>query len=209
MSNDTRQQRLRALVRELNQRRKKQALKTDILCNDLIAAQRQFVSQLRDITFSAAFYKVLVAPTDLHELLTSTAGLIKQQYPSVSVAFFLRDEHGEEVTVFDSNRPVDPIRDSLEACFTGRLIDVICATGKPCTLDDLYELGLAADPQWLRSVSGIAIPLTRFTERLGFMFLYTPNRHPLKPRQITTLANLAPTLSKAIISLQPAPTYTD
>ncbi|HEX41760.1 MAG TPA: GAF domain-containing protein, partial [Phycisphaerales bacterium] len=198
MSNDTRQRRVRALVRELNRRRKKQALRTDILCNDLLAAQRAFVAQLREIAFAAAFYKALVAPSDLHELLTTAAGLIRQQWPACGAAFFLRDEHGEQVTVFDSGRAVDPIRDCLDACFNGRLIDRVCTAGKPCTLDDLYELGMSTEPRWLKGISAVAVPLVRPSERIGFIFLYTPMDQPLTPRQITALANLAPTLARAI-----------
>jgi len=209
MTDDTRQRRVRALVRELNRRRKKQALKADILCNDLLTAQRAFVGQLREIAFAAAFYKTLIGPSDLHELMAAAAGLIRQQFPACGVAFFLRDEHGEQVSVFDSDRPVDPIRDSLEACLHGRLIDPVCAAGKPCTLDDLRELGMSAEPHWLRSISAVAVPLCRPPERIGFIFLYAPLGQPLAARQTAALAGLAPTLAKAIQALQPAPTYPD
>ena len=49
-----RHQRLRLLLKKLNKDRKKQAKKTDILCNDLIGAQRGFIRKLRSISFSAA-----------------------------------------------------------------------------------------------------------------------------------------------------------
>ena len=42
-----RHKRVRLLVKKLNTKRKKQAQKIDILCNDFIAAQRDFIKNLK------------------------------------------------------------------------------------------------------------------------------------------------------------------
>ena len=60
MDHKQRYRRLRLLIARLNKERKKQAKKTDILCNDLIAAQRGFIKRLGTISFAADFYEAIV-----------------------------------------------------------------------------------------------------------------------------------------------------
>ena len=55
MSQDQRQERLRLLIKKLNKARKRQASQVDILCNDFIVAQRDFVKRLNSVTFATAF----------------------------------------------------------------------------------------------------------------------------------------------------------
>jgi len=84
-----RHRRLRLLIRKLNKERKKQAQKIDILCNDFISAQRDFIKRLNTINFTANFYEAIVGITDLSSLLYVAGKLIEDEIPDSNVAFFL------------------------------------------------------------------------------------------------------------------------
>lgn len=90
LMNNQRHRRLRLLISKLNKQRKKQAKKIDILCNDFIAAQRNFIDRLNAISFAANFYKSVIGLTDLSKLLHIVSRLIKEELADVNVTFFLR-----------------------------------------------------------------------------------------------------------------------
>ena len=50
--NETRNKRVRSLVRKLNKVRKDQTKQIDILCNDMVSAHGDFVKQLKELTFA-------------------------------------------------------------------------------------------------------------------------------------------------------------
>ncbi|MFQ6036088.1 MAG: hypothetical protein ACE5NM_09630, partial [Sedimentisphaerales bacterium] len=75
-----RHKRLRLLISKLNKERRKQAKKIDMLCNDLIAAQRDFIRRLSTISFAADFYKSIIGITDLSRLLSIASKLIKDEF---------------------------------------------------------------------------------------------------------------------------------
>jgi hypothetical protein len=85
-----RHKRLRLLISKLNKQRKKQAKKIDILCNDFIAAQRDFIERLNAVSFAADFYQSVIGLTDLSKLLHTVSKLIKQEVTHANVTFFLR-----------------------------------------------------------------------------------------------------------------------
>ena len=88
---EQRQRRLRLLVKKLNKERKKQAQKIDILCNDLIAAQRSFIKRLSTISFIANFCESIVGSADLNNLLYTAVRIIKAETADASVIFFLKN----------------------------------------------------------------------------------------------------------------------
>ena len=79
-----RHRRLRLLVKKLNRERKRQAKKIDILCNDLIAAQRDFIRRLNTISFTANFYKSIVGASDLARLLNTAGRYVKEEIADVN-----------------------------------------------------------------------------------------------------------------------------
>lgn len=93
----TRQEKMRLLISKLNKERKKQAKKIDILCNDFIAAQRDFIKGLKTISFIANFYESIIGITDLNSLLYTAVKLIKAEYADANVTFFLRQTSASSV----------------------------------------------------------------------------------------------------------------
>jgi hypothetical protein len=103
MSQTERYQRLRLLIQKLNKQRKRQASQIDILCHDLIGAQRSFLHRLQDLGFAAEFYRSLLGCTDVHGVLARAGRIIKQELPGTGVTFFLRQPDGCEVHACDGD----------------------------------------------------------------------------------------------------------
>jgi len=115
-----RDKRVRVLVKRLNKARKAQAKKIDILCNDFVSAQREFIKRLGAISFAANFYEAIVGTGDLDVLLNTAGKLIKEQIPDANISFFLRGAENFELHLLETNgrsrlnsstwRDVSPLR---------------------------------------------------------------------------------------------------
>jgi hypothetical protein len=194
--------RLRLLIRRLNRERKKQAKKTDILCNDLIAAQKDFIKKLETIGFAANFYESIVGITDLSDLLYNVGSLIKGEIPDANIAFFLRRAESFELHMFESDQPITLEKQNIENCFTAELVDNICKSNKSCTLEDMFAMGLQGSPGMLSKISACTIPLSRAGSSLGFIFMYRCLPHELTAAEINNIAAVSRGLSHAIACCQ-------
>ena len=102
MENTERYKKLRLLVRKVNKARKQQGRKIDILCNDFIAAQREFIKRLETINFAANFYEAIIGANDLNSLFYIAGELIKTKIPEANVAFFKRNQKDFKLHVSES-----------------------------------------------------------------------------------------------------------
>jgi hypothetical protein len=229
--NEKRNKRLRGLIRKLNQERKKQTQKMDILCNDLIAAQRQFIKRLNIITFTANFYESLIGSADLEDLLYNAARTVKADSSDANVTFFLRHEEDPstetetdafrpacrrtastnfELHMFESIQPIileqtyaaDCARAKIENCFSPELMDSICKANRVCTLDDLFAMDLQGHLTGWHKLSAVTLPLALFGSLLGFMLIYRSSENPLTADEIDRLRAITGGLSRAIVSCQ-------
>ena len=224
--NKQRYKRLRLLIRKLNKERKKQAKKIDILCNDLIAAQRKFIHRLNIISFTANFYESILGSTDLEDLLHTAARMIKIENADTNVSFFLRQEPaanllqhvgdesstepttGFELYMFESSRTnilggehsVDGARDWFENCFSPELMESICKSNKVCTLDDMLALDMQGNLTGLNNVSAVTIPLGQAGSLLGFILIYRSATNKLTATEIDRIRAVTGGLSQAIAS---------
>jgi len=197
-----RHRRLRLLVSELNKERKKQAKKIDILCNDLIAAQREFIKRLGTISFTANFYEAIVGITELSTLILTADKLIKNESPDSNVAFFLRQAENFELHMFESEKPITLEKQDLENCFTAELVSNICKSNKICTLDDMFAMGLQGKLTALNKISAVTIPLGELGSSLGFILIYRSSQNKLTSDELNNITAIAPGLSRAIQSCQ-------
>lgn len=198
MSQDQRQKRLRLLIKKLNKTRKRQASQIDILCNDLIVAQRGFVKRLDNVSFATAFYKSLLGESDLHRLLTGTGRVLKGAIPDASITFFLRQPEGYRFRVPDSRDGLLIEGRPLEDCFNSELVDGICKSKQLCSLADLFDLGLEGNLEELNNVSVATLPLKDLGRSLGFMLIYRPVSCPLKHEELHRIGLITCGLSHAI-----------
>jgi hypothetical protein len=195
-----RHRRLRLLIKKLNKERKKQAKKIDILCNDLIAAQRDFIGRLNTISFTANFYESIIGKTDLSDLLCTAVKLIKEKSTDVNVTFFLRQSDNFELHMFQSGQPIILEKQQLENCFTPELMDSICKSNKVCTLDDMFAMGLEGNLIGLNKISAVTVPLGLLGSSLGFILIYCSSENKLTADEISDISAVTRGLSRAIES---------
>ena len=200
MDSKQRNKRLRLLIRKLNQERKRQAKKIDILCNDLIAAQRDFIKRLRTISFTANFYEAITGTSELSNLILVASRLIKGETGDANVTFFLRQGENFEMHIFESDQPILLEKQGVENCFTPEAVDNICKSNKICTLEDMFKMGLQGNLTRLNEISAATIPLSQMGRSLGFILIYRSAQDKLTADELNDAAAISPGLSRAIAS---------
>ncbi len=198
MDDKQRQRRLRLLIKKLNKNRKKQAKKIDILCNDFIAAQRDFIKSLKTISFIANFYESIIGITDLNSLLYTAVKLIKEGNAEANVTFFLRQSDNFELYMFESEQPITLEKQHLENCFNAELMNNIYKSNKVCTLDDMFAMGLQGNLMGLNKISGVTIPLGLHGSSLGFALICRSSENKLTAEEINNISAVSYGLSRAI-----------
>jgi len=193
-----RHRRLRLLIKQLNKKRKKQAKKIDILCNDFIAAQRDFIKGLKTISFIANFYESIIGITDLNSLLCTGSQLIKEENAEANVTFFLRQSDNFELYMFESAQPITFEKQDIENCFNAELMDNICKSNKVCTLDDMFAMGMQGNLIGLNNISGVTIPLGLHGSSLGFILICRSSENKLTAEEISNISAVTCGLSRAI-----------
>jgi transcriptional regulator with GAF, ATPase, and Fis domain len=200
MSNEQREKRIRRLVSKVNKERKKQRMQIDILCNDLIAEQKNFVKKLNVISFTAYFYECIVGKTQMSDLLYAVGKLIKEQIPDTNVALFLRQKENFELNTLGGDEPITLNEDALENSFTPELVNNICQVNKVCSLDEMFALGLAGKPTWLNNISAVTIPLSYSGVCVGFILLYRASDKKITENEIRHISAVTTGISRAISS---------
>jgi hypothetical protein len=196
-----RYKRLRVLIHKVNKLRKKQAKKIDILCNDFIAAQKDFIKRLDTISFTANFYESIVGIGDMNELLYTAGKLIQEEISDSNVAFFLRQAEGFKLHIFESNGGTGE-QQHIESFFTAELVDNICKSNKLCTLNSLFAIGLEGNLSQLNKISAVTIPLSRSGSSLGFILIYRSAQNKLTEAEVNNICAVTAGLSQAIASCQ-------
>jgi hypothetical protein len=196
-----RYKRLRVLIHEVNKLRKKQAKKIDILCNDFIAVQKDFIKRLDTISFTANFYESIVGTGDLNELLYTAGKLVQEEISDSNVAFFLRQAEGFKLHIFESNGGTGE-QQHIESLFTAELVDSICKSNKLCTLNSLFAMGLEGNLSQLNKISAVTMPLSCSGSSLGFILIYRSAQNKLTEAEVNNICAVMAGLSQAIASCQ-------
>jgi hypothetical protein len=194
-----RHNRLRLLLKNLNKQRKKQAKQIDILCNDFVMAQKDFIGKLNVIHFTADFYESILGTTDLSDLLHTTVARIKDELGETNITFFLRQDDNFELHIFEAPGSGQSDARNLENHFSPELMDSICRANRVCTLDDMLAMGLQTDPS--QSLSAVTLPLGLLGSSQGFILLYrSSHQNKLEPHHLGNLTAVRHGLSQAIAS---------
>ena len=198
MDHKQRDKRVRLLVRKLNKARRAQAKKIDILCNDFVSAQRDFIKRLGIISFTANFYEAIIAATEMDDLLHTAGKLIKTQIPDANVAFFLRGEESFELHLFENGLPITFEQKRIERYFTTELVNNICKANKVCTLDSLLTMGLQASPAVLNKISMVTVPMGQLGASVGFILLCRAVENKLTCEELNKICAVTQGLAQAI-----------
>lgn len=196
-------------MKGLNKDRKKKALQIDILCNDLIATQRDFIKTLKTVAFTASFYESIVGMTDLDDLLFATVKQISREIDDAKIAFFLRQGESFEMHAFDSGQSSVLGKAQLESCFSQELIESICRSNKVCSLDEIFEMGLGGDFAGLNGVWAVTIPLGVFGSPSGFILICRSADNRLTANEMDNISAVTSGLSQAIACCQALSRTTD
>jgi hypothetical protein len=202
--NDEKRKHLRLLIARLNKERKNQARQIDILCNDFVTAQKDFIKALRAISFAADFYEGIAGLTDLNELLCTAGKLAKEQIPDTNIAFFLLRNDSFEMHIFESDRPIGLDERRIENFFTTELVNNIARSNRVCTVNDMLEMGLQCSGACLEKITAAAAPLSSNSGSLGFILLYRSSQKPLTADEINCIAQITPGLTRSIIACRAA-----
>ncbi|MBN2269917.1 MAG: hypothetical protein JXN61_04840 [Sedimentisphaerales bacterium] len=197
-----RHKRLRLLTKQLNKERKQQGKQIDILCNDFVAAQKDFIKKLNVITFTASFYESVMGITDLNSLLYTAVRLIKERVGDASVTFFLRQAENFELHIFENAKPITLEKQHIENCFTAEVMDNICESNKVCSLQDLFAMGLQGNLAALSKISAVTVPLTCCGSSPGFVLVYRSSQTKLTADDLKDICAITSGLSRAIQSCQ-------
>lgn len=197
-----RSQRVKLLVRKLNKARRQQAKQIDILCNDMVSAHKDFVEQLKMLTFTADFYQSLLGKNDLAGLLDMAIEIIKGCAAKSNAAIFLNEHGGYELYTSGADDAIELDTVRFESYFTQGLVDKVCRANWVCSLDDLFEMGLEGDLNELGKISVAAVPLERIVRPMGFILVYRVAENKLTGDELQQLSAITPGLSNAIKSLR-------
>lgn len=200
---DYRQKRVRLLVHKINLDRKKQAKKIDILCNDLIKAQRNFIKKIEAFRFAADFYRSIIGVGSLDRLLTTAGSFLESEIGDVNVVFFLRDGGSFHIYRPNGSKETGSRKQSFESFFTDELAAEICRNNRLCSLDEIMAMGLAVVPGMLNKLSAFVVPLLCGSSSIGFILIYRVSEELITPEQIELADYVSNGLARAIISCQP------
>jgi hypothetical protein len=195
-------QRARRAIKKLNEIRHKQEMKIDILCNDIVGAHSQIISQLQALNFRAGFYESILTQKELGGLLDTSSKLIQEHIPNSKVAVFLLSQDGFEMHMADNDEPIDVDKVQFEKCFTLEVISDICRSNDVCSLDDMFEMGLCCNDVELNKLSAAAIPLGQFGRGVGFVLIYRSAKNKLRAEELGDLKVITPGLYRAIESFR-------
>jgi hypothetical protein len=205
MNNELRNKRVRELVSLVNQDRKKQRRQIDVLCNDLIGAQREFIKRLGRISFRADFYESIIATRDIDSLLQVTEELIFEEISDCEIAIFLYEGDNNQPHSVVSNHIQKPEHTNFLNYFTSEVVEHVCSANKVCGMQDLYEVGFSGNPSELKNIAVVTIPLGQFGKCFGFILLYRMTSREFTEIELNLIGSVTPGLSEAIQSCRMQP----
>ena len=202
MEKELRNKRLRTMIRQLNAERKRHAMKVDILCNDLVEAQRQFVSRLNTIDFSSEFYESIIGATELDELFNQASAMIESQVFDAEVVFFLRKNNRIEIypdrCLDGASSGFMDIRNRMSL----DLVEKICNANKVCMLDEIFDIDVDGCLEGAERLCAAAFPIGSGIKNNGFMLVGKDSGNELSTGEIAKVAAITGGLSKAVESCQ-------
>ena len=187
-----------AAIRVLRSRHDKQARQIDILCNDMVSAHREFSMKLARLNFAVSFYEAMLSGCDCEQILDIAVQSIRGHIEGASAAIFLLEDNGFNVQMANTG-PSDHIEAThFQDWFTHRLVDHISQSNRVCSLEQMLRMGLQGPPAIMKTLSAAAVPLGRFGQGLGFIFVYRHAGHPLTAEELSHVAAISSGLREAV-----------
>lgn len=202
MYNEARYNRVRLLVHGVNQGRKRQAKKIDILCNDLICAHRNLIKKAEMLRFAANFYQSIIAARNLEDLLDTASSSLEGEIIGATILFFLKQGEGFSIYSTENSEKAGAEEESLESFINNETGNEICRYNRPCNINEMMTMGLQVAPKMLNRLSAFAVPLFSAGNSIGFVFLYRISGEQISQEQVDMASCISNGLARAIISCQ-------
>ncbi|MDH7598540.1 MAG: hypothetical protein QHH07_02740 [Sedimentisphaerales bacterium] len=200
MLDQERYKRLRSFLRQVNRQRRRQAQQIDILCRDLIAAQRRFIQDLDCIGFAASLYRSMLGVTDPGRLVDLAAAAITEHISGIAMLFYVRSTGMFKQYAAGTAQSDEYLR-LLESVNT-ELAEAICRANKVCGLEDLLMLGMQASPALTARTSTVCVPISIDGRCFGVVLVCGPATLRLTAFQMQKLNAVAAGLASAIQACQ-------
>jgi transcriptional regulator with GAF, ATPase, and Fis domain len=188
-------------IHKLNAIRHKQAQKIDILCNDMVLANKGVVDQLGILTSTVDFYESITGELDISTLLDKAARQVREFVQNCNVAIFLTNSNGFELHMADDS-PIEFDCSTIEGYFTEEVVNEICRSNKICSMDDMCEIGLQGSPNLLSNLSAAAVPLGKFSEPIGFILICRNTSNKLTAKELDKVSSITPGLRNSLNACQ-------
>jgi hypothetical protein len=195
-----RRNRIRRVVSELNKIRRIQRCKIDILCNDIIGSQRNFLNQLKAMSLQIELYESLIGNADIESIFNDFIDTVQNLIGGISIAIWIGNSF--ETHAFYEQEYTSEQTDLIESCFNSEIADRIYKSRRCIELEELFEIGLPESDVFSK-LSVAVIPLQDICHQ-GFILIYRSANLPIRLQEINDIAVLVPGLSRAIRSRQKA-----
>ena len=179
---------------ELNKARRIQSRKTDILCNDIIGAQRDFLNQLKAMSLQIELYESFIGECGLETICEEAVSAIQNLTDGANTAIWLGN--GFDTHVFCDTEFTNEQTDLIGSCFNSEIADKIYTSRRCMDLEELFEIGLP-ESEIFSKLTLAVIPLQN-SYQPGFILMYRLADRPITSQEISDVAMLVPGLSKAI-----------
>jgi hypothetical protein len=196
----------RQLVRKLNNIRRIQKQKIDILCNDIITAHGVFINNLKSFRFAADFYENLLDAMNLDALAASAGEFFAENIEGCSIAIIFTTPDAPEIHFYSKDPRLEDIPSHLSLHLTAKMVESVCQSSRICSADELCRMGFSAGPAVLKRISLAAIGLNNAGPALGMILLYRSADKPLCNSELSQVASVVKGLSRAVKALRGART---
>ncbi len=193
---------LRQLIRRLNNIRRIQKQKIDILCNDIIAAHGTFINHLKGFRFAADFYENLLGATNLDILAASAGEFLAENIESCSIAIIFTTPDTPQIYFYSEDAQLEDIPFHISPYLTAKMVESVCQSSQICSADDLCRMGFFGSPAVLKRISLAAIGLNNAGPALGMILLYRCADKPLCDSELSMVSPVVKGLAKAVKALQ-------
>lgn len=197
---DQRNKRIRRLVHTLNKLRRQQAKKIDILCNNIVATQKDFIKKLKTLSFVVDFYESITGQTELNILLSNTADCLRQSFCDTNLAVFLLKSDSFQVHTFESDQPTDIDTEQLTGSFSLEVVNNIANANKLCLAEDMFAMGLQGNLKMFSKICIRAVSLCANGSPVGFIMVYRSAQNEFRADELEKITAITPGLTRAIKS---------
>jgi hypothetical protein len=195
---------LRLLVRRLNNIRRIQKQKIDILCNDIIKAHGTFINHLKGFRFAADFYERLLGAASLDALAASAGEFLIENIADCGIAIIFITSDGPQIHFYSKDPLLEDIPSHITPNLTAKMVEAVCQSSKVCFADDLCKMGFFAGPAVLKRISLGAIGLNNTGPALGMILVYRCADKQLYDSELSLISSIVAGLAKAVKAMQNA-----